>query len=230
MAKAEERFYRGFEGEVIAVSNKVARELRDLYGVSSRITVIPHGVDASRFNGDTRARHQVNVRQLLGIDERETVALYIGDLTKAHSHLKSLSAALPQVKFVIITPSSRYHWQGENVQILPPTSELEKFYAAADVFVFPTTYDAFGMVVLEAMAAGLPVITSDQAGAAELIEPNKAGFVLPLDQFVDGAVEILRDRTSWEPVSAVAQNTARHGTWPSVVSAVEEVYQRALQT
>jgi UDP-glucose:(heptosyl)LPS alpha-1,3-glucosyltransferase len=226
MAKAEERFYRRFEGEVIAVSHKVARELKELYGVTMPITVIPHGVVASRFNGDNRTLHRTSVRQQLGINERETLALYVGDLTKAHSHLKRLAAALPEVRFVIITPSSRYHWRSENVQILPPTFEIEKYYAAADLFVFPSTYDSFGMVLLEAMAAGLPVITSDRAGAAELIEHSTDGFVLPLDRWVDCAVEILRNN-SLASVGLAAQSTARHHAWPAVLSAVEKVYQNA---
>jgi len=228
MALAEERFYRRFGGEVIAVSSKVARELRELYGFAGPITVIPHGVDASRFNGDNRARHRMDVRQQLGIAEDERLALYVGDLTKAHSHLKRLSAGAPEVKFVVVTPSQRYHWQTPNVSILPPTSELEKYYAAADVLVFPTTYDAFGMVVLEAMAAGLPVITSDQAGAAELIEDASDGYVLPLDEWVERAAEVLRDKSSLESIQAAAQNAAQRHAWPAVVSEVAKVYERVL--
>jgi glycosyltransferase involved in cell wall biosynthesis len=135
---------------------------------------------------------------------------------------------VPEVRFVIVTPSSRYHWSGQNVQVFPPTRELQKYYAAADVFLFPTTYDSFGMVVLEAMAAGLPVITSDQAGAAELIEPGKDGFVLPLDQWVEAAQDILRTRAQWEAISAGARKTAQRHAWPSVLHEVEKVYQLAL--
>ncbi|HXT62738.1 MAG TPA: glycosyltransferase family 4 protein [Pyrinomonadaceae bacterium] len=228
MAMAEERFFRRFDGEVIAISEKIARELRELYGFAGSITVIPHGVDAGRFNGDNRTRHRKDLRERLGIREHDVLALYAGDLTKAHSHLKKLAAAAPEVKFVIVTPSHRYQWRDANVQMLPPTSELQKYYAAADVFVFPSTYDAFGMVVLEAMAAGLPVITSNQAGAAELIEPSKDGYVLPLEQWVEGAADILKKQSSFGSIGEAAKNTVRRHTWPAVVSQVEKVYQRAL--
>ncbi|HEY0432030.1 MAG TPA: glycosyltransferase family 4 protein, partial [Pyrinomonadaceae bacterium] len=181
---------------------------------------------ADRFNGGNRARYRTEVRRELAIGEDETLALYAGDLTKSHAYLKELSAAAPGVKFVIVTPSQVYHWSRPNVQILPPTSELRRYYAAADAFVFPTTYDSFGMVVLEAMASGLPVFSSDQAGAAELIESGKDGFALPLNEWVGETAERLRDGARLMEIGLAAERTARRHDWPAVVSAVENVYQK----
>ena len=58
------------------------------------------------------------------------------------------------------------------------TNEIEKYFSSADIFVFPTLYEPFGLVILEAMASGLPVVTSKLAGAAELIENGKDGLLL----------------------------------------------------
>ncbi|MGI9069213.1 MAG: glycosyltransferase family 4 protein [Pyrinomonadaceae bacterium] len=224
MAAAEARFYRHFEGAVIAISQKVANELQSFYGVRSEISVIPHGVDAARFNSANRERHRSAVRRELGIDEDETLALYVGDLTKSQSHLKELSRAAPDVRVAIVTSSQAYHWRSPNVQILPPTSELQRYYAAADTFVFPTTYDAFGMVVLEAMASGLPVFTSDCAGAAELICSGKDGFVIPLDDWIEATVAGFGDRDSLRAVGLEAEKTAQQHPWSTVVQEVETVY------
>lgn len=224
IAAAEKRFYRRYEGRVIAISRKIGDELRELYGVPGPISVIPHGVDLARFNGGNRSLHRADLRSQLGIEEDETLALYVGDLTKSHSYLKELSAAAPEVKFVIVTPSRAYHWSSSNVQILPPTSELHRYYAAADAFVFPTTYDSFGMVVLEAMASGLPVFSSDQAGAAELITPGKDGFVMPLDGWVGETAERLKNTTRLQEVGRVAEQSARGHDWSAVVAAVEQIY------
>lgn len=224
MAAAEKRFYRRYEGRVIAVSQKIARELRDFYQVRGDVAVIPHGVDAARFdrlqnNGDRPA-----LGAALGIKEDQTIALYVGDLTKAHVHLKALSSFAPQVQFVIVSGSTRYVWSAHNVYFLPPTMNLERHYAAADAFVFPTTYDSFGMVVLEAMASGLPVFSSDCAGAAELIGSGKDGFVVPLDDWVGVTAAALRDRDSLCAVGREAEKTAREHDWSKVVREVEQLY------
>ncbi len=224
MAAAESRFYRQYEGRVVAVSQKLADELQTYYGVRGPISVIPHGVEQSRFNSDHRKRERAAMRRQLTVKDDETLALYVGDLTKAHCYLKKLSVAAPEVQFVIVTSSRAYHWNLPNVRIVPATSELERYYAAADAFVFPTTYDAFGMVVLEAMASGLPVFSSDQAGAVELIDSGRNGFVTPLHQWVEATAARLRDRALLQEVGLAAEQSARRHDWPAVVAAVERVY------
>lgn len=225
MAAAESRFYRRYRGEVIAVSQKVAGELEQFYGVSGdSIRVIPHGVDAARFNRHDREHHREEMRRQLGMDEHQTMALYVGDLTKSHSHLKELSVAVPDVQFVIVTSSRSYHWSRANVQFVPATADIEHYYEAADVLVFPTTYDAFGMVLLEAMASGLPVFSSDRAGAAELIDTGRDGFVTPLGEWVEATAAQLRNPELLERVGVAAEKTAREHDWGSVVTGVERVY------
>lgn len=224
MMAAEARFYQRYDGYVIAISELVANDLRKHYQVRGPITVVPHGVNASRFNRGNRTRFRQQVRAELGLGETQTVALYIGDLTKAHTHLKELAVITPEVQFVIVTRSQSYHWTASNVRILPPTSEPERYYAAADAFVFPTTYDAFGMVALEAMASGLAVFCSDRAGAAELIHAGYDGAVLSLNDWVEATRAGLLDRSFLESLGVEAERKARLHTWQDVVDAVEQIY------
>jgi len=224
MAAAEARFYRAFQGQVIAVSQKVARELKQFYQVRGSITVIPHGVDSSRFNSNRTDSSRAQVRSELGIAEGSLLALYVGDLTKSHTHLKAVATASPEVEFVIVTASSQYRWSARNVHIHPPTSQLERYFRAADAFVFPTTYDAFGMVVLEAMAAGLPVFCSDRAGVQELISSGKDGFVFRLDDWVEETRAAFSDPDLLLTVGREARVTAGRHSWETVVSEVERVY------
>ena len=87
-----------------------------------------------------------------------------------------------------------------------PQKQIEQYYAAADAFVFPTIYEPFGNVHLEALAAGLPVITTENSGASEIIENGKSGFVVsePEDTkaIAEGMASLLdpdvRDRMSKE--------------------------------
>jgi UDP-glucose:(heptosyl)LPS alpha-1,3-glucosyltransferase len=225
MANAESRFYRRYQGRVIAVSSKTARELREFYHVAGSIDVIPHGVDAARFNGDCKDQ-RLTVRRQLGIEDHETMILYVGDLTKAHVYLKELARAAPWATLVIVTHSQAYRWKSGNVRILSSTRELAPYYGAADAFVFPTTYDAFGMVLLEAMASGLPVFSSDRAGAVELIQSGKNGFVFALDDWVAGTIAALRDLAALRDVGNEARKTARQHDWSKVVREVEQVYFR----
>lgn len=225
MANAEERFYRRYRGRVIAVSAKVAGELRSHYDVRTPITVVHHGVDAMHFaRGLSEANAVDLVRTQLEIDARQMIALYVGDLTKAHLYLKELARAAPWLTLVIVSYSQAYRWAKENVRFVSSTRDLRPYYSAADAFVFPTTYDAFGMVLLEAMASGLPVFTSDCAGAAELILDGENGFVFPLADWVEETIAGLKDGGVLQTTGRAALKTARGQDWAKVTREVEQVY------
>jgi glycosyltransferase involved in cell wall biosynthesis len=224
MLAAESRFYRNYEGAIVAISRQIANELQDFYSVRGPITIIPHGVNTGRFNFENRESYRTSMRRQIGITEDDTLALYVGDLTKAHVHLKALAHTAPDVQLVIVSPSKSYHWNAPNVRIFPLSKEIEKFYAAADAFVFPSVNDPFGMVVLEAMASGLTVFSSDQAGVSELIEHGKDGFVFSLDDWVEATVAGLGETDSLLAVGSEAEKTASQHDWLTVVRRVEEVY------
>ena len=224
MLDAESRFYRNYEGTVIAISRQIANELQEFYRIRGRIEIIPHGVDFQRFKSANREPYRAAMRRRLGINEDQLVALYVGDLTKAHLHLKQLSRAAPDIQLVIVSPSKSYHWRARNVRIFPLTKQIERYYAAADAFVFPSVNDPFGMVVLEAMASGLAVFSSDRAGAAELIDSGRDGFVTPLDEWVETTADSLRNRALLQKVGRAAEQSALAHDWPSVITAVEKLY------
>jgi UDP-glucose:(heptosyl)LPS alpha-1,3-glucosyltransferase len=94
----------------------------------------------------------------------------------------------------------------------PPAVAMPHVYAAADVFLLPTLYDPFANVTLEALAAGLPVITSAQNGASEIIEDDKSGFILPRaddDKLIVHLLDYLAEPANRarfrEPAQALAQ-------------------------
>lgn len=224
MANAEARFYRRYQGRVIAVSQKIAAELREFYNCAGPIKVIPHGVDTTRFSVSNRAAFRSTVRRELGVSDSDTLALYVGDLTKAHTYLKELSLAAPKVQLLIVTASQRYRWQNTNVHFVNATPQVERYYAAADAFVFPTLYDAFGMVALEAMASGLPVFISDRAGVAELMTTGADGFVVPLADWTSFTAAQMQNVQLLNGVGVAAAQTAQQHDWSSVASAVERQY------
>lgn len=224
MLDAESRFYRNYEGAVIAISRQIADELQEFYRIRGRIEIIPHGVDSARFKSANRELYRAEMRRQIGIKEDQLIALYVGDLTKAHTHLKELARAAPDIQLMIVSASRSYHWSAPNVRIFPLTKQIEHYYAAADAFVFPSVNDPFGLVVLEAMASGLAVFSSDRAGAAELITSGRDGFVTPLDEWVETTADRLRNRELLQKIGRAAEQSARAHDWSSVIAAVEKLY------
>lgn len=224
---------------VVAVSSALRDDLVELYRIRNEIAVVHHGVDASQFNASVPGHHRASARRELGAGDEEVVFLFAGDLRKgaaqairamagAPGRLVLLSRSDPE-PFLRIAESAGV---GPRVTALPPTSGIEHWYGAADVFVLPTPYDAFGMVVTEAMACGLPVVTTRAAGAAELIVDGRTGFLLdaPVDE------EVLRERMSRlaaDPAlrrrvgSAAAAAMIEH-SWDRVAERTMAVYERVL--
>jgi glycosyltransferase involved in cell wall biosynthesis len=138
---------------VVAVSEKVAKELIEIGVPPECIRVILNGVDLQEF-----APGAVD-RQKLGLPENLPLALFAGDIRIARKNLDTVLHALVQVP--------ELHRQ-----------DVPDLMKAADFLVFPSRYEPFGLVVLEAMATGLPVVTAATTGAAELVTPE-CGVVLP---------------------------------------------------
>jgi glycosyltransferase involved in cell wall biosynthesis len=111
----------------------------------------------------------------------------------------------------------------------PASSRVERFYAAADAFLFPSPYDAFGMVVSEAMATGIPVITSRQAGASELITRGVSGFVndaWDIDAMAADLRALVADPGLREAIGESGRAAVANQTWDAVAAETLAVYQR----
>jgi UDP-glucose:(heptosyl)LPS alpha-1,3-glucosyltransferase len=187
LTHAEQWLYRRQTGRpLIAISRRVEQDLASSYGCAQPVRVIPHGVDVREFDVSHRAEWRAEIRSRLQLPEDCFCALWVGDLRKGVKTAIEAVALNPGQRLLAVSrtnPDEFRRWSGtfgvsDRVVFVPHTDEIAKFYAAADVFLFPTAYDAFGMVVLEAMAMGTPVIVSRTAGAAELIEPGRDGLWL----------------------------------------------------
>lgn len=237
--RLERLLYRGArQADVIAVSKRVADDLRDAYGRDECVSVVYHGVDLERFSPRLRSEHRAAVRTSLGIPADALVALYVGDLRKGGRTAIEALAAVPDWRLLTVsrTPPEPYaEFAVENgvrdrVVLAPPTDVIERFYAAADAFVFPSAYDAFGMVVTEAMASGVPVIVSAAAGASELVRHGESGFVL---ESADDSAMVgtflsawSRDRASLDRMGAAAREAVLPYTWDAMVKQTLAVYER----
>jgi len=180
---------------VICNSNMVKEELRRHFGLAeAKLRVIYSGVDLAAFHPQLRATWRMRKRAELGIEDAALVFLFVGSgfrrkglpqllramsgvraahlvVVGADKELARLRLAAGEAKL-----SGRVHFAGGQDDVKP-------WYGMADCFVLPTLYDPFPNAALEAMACGLPLITSLQCGAAELVESGVEGYVCrdPLD-------------------------------------------------
>ena len=170
--------------------------LTDLGAKQDRIYIAPNAVDSNFFTCETQRYRQQKTRwkEKLGIDG--CVILYVGRLIDEKGIPELLEAFTKlsgnkQVTLVIVGDGSRsqyYHSYTQQHKLdnvvftgFQPQSALPQYYGIADIFVFPTRSDTWGLVLNEAMAAGLPIVCSDAAGAApDLVVNGKNGYLVPM--------------------------------------------------
>jgi glycosyltransferase involved in cell wall biosynthesis len=175
----------GAAARYIAPSGRVRDELAAYYGLDSQIRVVHHGTDTKTFHPTNRDRWRRPVRTELGLTETDCVALYVGDMQKAFPVAIQALTATTRVKLVVVSRTDPAPYVAlaagagvaGRVRFVSLRRDIARYYAAADIFLFPTYYDTFGMVVSEAMASGLPVLTNRMAGAAELITDGVDGLL-----------------------------------------------------
>jgi UDP-glucose:(heptosyl)LPS alpha-1,3-glucosyltransferase len=176
---------------VMTNSKLIRQNILDHYKIHpDKINVIYNGVDTDRFYPGIKKSFRDPVRASLNILPQEIAMLFISNDFKLKQLFLILQAMLilkdVSYKLIVIgsgnaVPYRRWaekHGLENHVLFLGPQKKIEKYYAASDIFVLPTLYDAFANVCLEAMASGIPVLTTDTNGAAELICDGIQGYVL----------------------------------------------------
>jgi len=188
-----------YRPHLVVPARMVAEHFHRYHGVPyERISVIPWGIESGRpVNDAPTVRTMFRWRQ--GLREDDVAVLFA-----AHNYeLKGLeplleafalvAGRLPQLKMLVCGSKKdrAYRRQAERlgiaerVRFLGFVEDIRHPFVAADVFAFPTFYDPCSLVVLEAMRAGLPVITTDQNGAAELYIDGREGFKLASPWAID---------------------------------------------
>jgi UDP-glucose:(heptosyl)LPS alpha-1,3-glucosyltransferase len=225
--------------QVIAISQRVARDIVELYHCGAPIHVIHHGVDLELFSPATRQRSRSEARAQHGFAEGDMVFLYVGDLRKGASRAIQALATLAEGRLLLVSRSRTESYQrlakelgvSDRVVFAGPTNQVEKAYAAADAFVLPTPYDAFGMVVSEAMASTLPVIVSREAGASELIAHGVNGLLLSdasVSELAQRMGSLQRDRAWASKLGCAARKRVEGMSWDTVSRETMGVYRELL--
>ena len=212
---------------VLAVSRRVAGEIRAGYGVSAEhIQVIYNGVDLDRFDPVRCAADRAAVRSALRIPESARVVLSVGSGFRrkgVDSLLELWRRDAPRDTWLVVVGDDERLGAYRRVAgrrdlrgrvLLPgPQVAVEGFYAAADAVVVASLQEAFGNVVLEAMACGRPVVTSAQVGAAELLDGELRDLIVDRPDDLAGLrarLEVALDEDANERASRARQTAERH--------------------
>jgi len=229
--------------KIIANSQRGKEEIIRHYGIpAEKIEVIHNGVDLQTFHPRNIALYRKPFREELGIQAQALVILFLGSGFRRKG-LAPLLNAFCQVKkeipgvFLIVVGKDRteeYNKRarrmgaGREVLFLGPSKRAPELYAASDLFALPTFYDPFSNACLEAMATGIPVLTTLTNGVAELIEDQKNGFLIPDPTYVDeiaGKIKTFfynRNRTS---MGEKARESCSHLDMDSVLNRLIAIYE-----
>jgi UDP-glucose:(heptosyl)LPS alpha-1,3-glucosyltransferase len=233
------RFYRTTDARIVTISESVKQDLALLEEAPlEAMAVVPNGVDVERFHPGNRERHRDSTRKELGLEEGHIAVLFVGNSWGRKGLRTAIEAVdMPDhanVRLVVVGDgveapflaglkpevTARIIFAGAQVR------DVERFYAAADIFILPTLYEPFGLVVLEAMASGLPTIVSACAGVAEWLEDG-ADVVL-LRNPEDGAEaraalqSLLRDSTLLARLALNGRSAAEGLQWSGIADRLLE--------
>jgi glycosyltransferase involved in cell wall biosynthesis len=241
--RAIDRFLLRWTDEVICVAhNDKELALGEKLALPDHVSVIHNGIDIAGF--DTRRTGEERLAQRNG----EFIVGTVGRLHEQKGHIFLLQAAAlirqahPQVRFRIIGDGplrpalearARELGVGEAVEFLGARDDIAEQMRDFDVFVLPSLWEGLPYVLLEAMAAGLPIVTTDFRGVREVISDGSEAIVVPTrnaEALADAIAELMRDRALWvERGAKGAQVVRERFSLDAMVEQTLKVYARAMR-
>lgn len=232
---------------VMPVSNLAKEELLKTYDLpASKVRVNSPGIDANRFSTFDPQTCRREVFQRHGLSLEDVVVLFVSmnfELKRLDLVIKGISGLIAQekknlpLKLLVVGKGDSRRFAAlardlgiaERVIFVGVTHEMEKYYLACDIFTMPSKFDTFGIAVLEAMAAGLPVIITCSVGAKDLVKPGINGFVLsenPTVLEMTAALSLLTRREKRRQMGEKGRQAALQNTWDKTADRVAEYYKQ----
>jgi glycosyltransferase involved in cell wall biosynthesis len=220
---------------IVAVSKNIKQQLVDIGVPKERIQVILNGVDLQELSPG----HDAD-RSKLGLPEGASLALFVGDITTNRKNLDTVLQALvqvPQLHLAVVGATERSPYPrmaaklelDERVHFLGYRHDIPEIMRSVDLFVFPSRYEPFGMVVSEAMASGLPVITAATTGAAEIVTPD-CGIVLTNSEnipvLVQALIMLVGDRDLRIQMGQAGRTIAEQHSWLSKAQSYVDLFEQ----
>ncbi len=225
--------------KVIAISELVEKNIVEHYGVDEKdIEVIYNGVDLEKFHPRNKELYRKEIRAIYNIREDEFVVLFVGsgfERKGVEFLIKAVELVPKKLTLLIVGKGSNKKLKGlikkQKVIFCGPQRDIYKFYASADIFVFPTIYEPFGNVHLEALASGLPVITTRLSGASEIIKNGIQGFIIDEPENIEQIAEkimFLMNNDANQTMSIEARRLAERFSFEGHISKMSDFYSSVL--
>ncbi len=222
---------------VYVPSRATGDELAERGIPEEKIRFYPRGIDIERFHP---SKTNGFFRRKFKLKEKGFKLLYVGRVSKEKnlSDLVDICRLLVEIRrdFHLIVVGSGPYLDEMKIDLdgMPATfagflegDELAQAYASADIFIFPSTTDTFGNVVLEAQASGLPVIVSDEGGAKENLIPGKTGFIVPArdpQAFLEAVLKLMKNPERLKEMKQNARNYTEDRSFESAYMKLWDSY------
>ena len=233
---------------IVAFSTHERQSLTKLYAANpTKVTVIPCGVDLALF----RPRRKAWAKGKLGVQDKKVI-LFVGriDPLKAVDLLLQAVAMMEEregVRLVIVGGNPQKDQEVQRVKALAlelglgdvvsftgavDQKELPLYYSAADVFVLPSYYESFGLVALEAMACGTPVVAARVGGLKDVVKDGVTGYLIPWhcpDPYTERLEVLLSNDGLRASMGRAARTAAQERGWDTVADQLFHLYGQLLE-
>ncbi|MBI2852124.1 MAG: glycosyltransferase [Chloroflexi bacterium] len=229
---------------VLAVTEFEAGQYESMGVSRSKIRIVPHGIDLAEFDNLPKAG---TFRATYGLEGKKVV-LYLGRINRIKGldllarAFAGLSVSMRDAALVFVGPDDGYRWTleriindldiGDKVLFSGPLFGRQKLeaYIDADVYVLPSSYEIFGITILEALACGTPVVVTDRCGLAPAVN-GQGALVVPFEEepLQEALSELLRSGRLRKELGEKGKALVRRDyTWQKIAGEVEEIYKSLL--
>lgn len=242
--KQERRIFQKPYSRLAAISRSIAEEYMRYYGIpEDRVRIIPNGVDTLTFNPDRKIQCSQEIRKQLNIPDNVKLLLFVGNEFKRKgleiliNSLTKIPEGIP-VHLCVLGEADPQPFQRQcqekgledRVHFLGRREDAPLFFSAADLFVLPVNYEPFGLVGIEAMSSGTPVLATETGGIIDYLVSGKNGFFIKRDaeDLAEKISLLLQDRDLWAYCSRGARKKALEYNWDAIIDQyanwIEEIF------
>jgi UDP-glucose:(heptosyl)LPS alpha-1,3-glucosyltransferase len=229
--------------KILALSREIRDFLLSYYKVPEEaVELLPNGVDLVAYNPTNLKERRLPTRSQHGIADTDFTFLFVGNFFKRKGLAFAIEALAqirkPQTRLLVVgrdqVDQERFEEyarkMGVEKQVIFAGESLDTkpYYAAADAFLFPSFYDAYPLVNLEAMASGLPIITSARTGTVDILRDGENGLIVTdptdADELAQKMLVLLEEPAMRESMAAQARKTMEEYSWEVIGRRTLEIY------